>query len=349
MAYIVSASEKTNSIASDTETKAMLHLMNFHKDKDDICFFVVDFFNDITGVDRTGTKAWDVQSKGENGASPRNVGAFLVTLFKNYLSEFKFSDFILFIGSISNNSLIDANLNIFDINNFTPKAKDKLRNGLIEEAQKKTYIDKTKVTAENIDKFLPLVTFVTDKFTKSEYIRAIIKSNITVKEDYLIKIFNQIRDAQSAKKNTKSVEGISINKLRDFINYRRHLSANEIQLMIYSRIINMELTKNPKIPIYFEPVIKSLDEESYSPIDKQELLIQCQNNIFRMIFNKNNADAYWDLFSEIFNLLKNTDNKNLNVEDLYDKIDVDKLNAVPQLDFHSTMYLIALMKEIYND
>ena len=39
--------------------------MNFTPESNDIYYFVVDFFNDLTGMDKYYTKLWDLQSKGD--------------------------------------------------------------------------------------------------------------------------------------------------------------------------------------------------------------------------------------------------------------------------------------------
>ena len=62
MSYKVCSSEKLRKSGADAETKAMLYLMNFRKDSSEMNYFVVDFFNDVTGMDRMGRKLWDVQS-----------------------------------------------------------------------------------------------------------------------------------------------------------------------------------------------------------------------------------------------------------------------------------------------
>jgi len=43
MPYTVKSSEQHRKAASDTETKALLYLMNFHPDQNEIHYFVVDF------------------------------------------------------------------------------------------------------------------------------------------------------------------------------------------------------------------------------------------------------------------------------------------------------------------
>lgn len=44
MSYTVKSSERLRKSGSEAETKALLYLMNFRPDSDDIYYFVVDFF-----------------------------------------------------------------------------------------------------------------------------------------------------------------------------------------------------------------------------------------------------------------------------------------------------------------
>lgn len=108
MSYLVSSSEKLRKSAAETETKAMLYLMNFYEDSDEIYYFVVDFFNDITGMNRTSRALWDMQSKGAKNSSPKAIGAELVTLYKNYISEFDFKAYILFLGGVTGAFRVDG-------------------------------------------------------------------------------------------------------------------------------------------------------------------------------------------------------------------------------------------------
>jgi hypothetical protein len=43
MSYTVKSSEKTRKLRAETETKALLYLMNLRKDSDEIYYFIVDF------------------------------------------------------------------------------------------------------------------------------------------------------------------------------------------------------------------------------------------------------------------------------------------------------------------
>lgn len=100
MSYTVKSSEKLRRSGSEAETKALLYLMNFRPDSDDIYYFVVDFFNDLTGMDSMASKLWDVQSKGAHHVGPKAIGKELVTLFKNYMSPLTFEAYILFVVDV---------------------------------------------------------------------------------------------------------------------------------------------------------------------------------------------------------------------------------------------------------
>ncbi len=137
MAYTVQSSEKLRPSAADTETKAMLYLMNFRNDSNEIYYFVVDFFNDLTGMNRFTDRMWDLQSKGDKSPSPYTIGTELVTLYKNYVSEFNFDFYIVFLGGVTGTLRKDSNLTEFDINNIKDDALKKLKQGLKNECSKK--------------------------------------------------------------------------------------------------------------------------------------------------------------------------------------------------------------------
>lgn len=154
MPYTVRSSEKLRKSGADAETKAMLYLMNFRKDSSEMNYFVVDFFNDVTGMDRMGRKLWDVQSKASKTASAKGIGRELVTLFKNYLSEFTFVDYVIFMGGVPDTFRIDSSQNLFEATNINEKALISVRKGLIEESEKKEYIDNCNSVQREHDKKL---------------------------------------------------------------------------------------------------------------------------------------------------------------------------------------------------
>ncbi len=161
MSYTVKSSEKLRKTGAETETKALLYLMNFMADSDDIYYFVVDFFNDLTGMNNMATRLWDVQSKGAHNVGPKAIGKELVTLFKNYMSEFTFEAYILFVGSVSGTLRKDPSLDVFGIDNVKDAAIKLIKEGLNEEGRAKEYIDNSSLTDTSIDDFLKSVLFLT--------------------------------------------------------------------------------------------------------------------------------------------------------------------------------------------
>lgn len=271
MTYIVKSSERLRPAASETETKALLYLMNFREDSDEVYYFVVDFFNDLTGMCKMADKMWDVQSKGAKNSSPKMIGKELVTLYKNYLSDFEFSCFILFLGGVSNTVRIDNNINSFDVSNVEVSALEKIIEGLKEECKSKTYINDAEITDDKINDFLSKIYFVIDDKEKSEYVKKIIRLNplIIPKDEALVAIFNEIMNTQSGKKNNRIVEDITLSLPNDAISYGRHLTVTEIKILVLNRILTQEVVGG-KLPISFIPIYSKYPEEN-----RKNLLEDC--------------------------------------------------------------------------
>lgn len=86
--------------------------------------------------------------------------------------------------------------------------------------------------------------FVIDDDKKPvEYVKAIIRQhpNIIPGDKAPDAIFNEIRNKQADKKSVSVVEGIVIETTNETLNHCRHLTINEIRLVILQRIINRDL------------------------------------------------------------------------------------------------------------
>lgn len=339
MAYTIQSTEKTKSKGSEFETKALLYLMNFRNDSNEIYYFVIDFFNDVTGMDRYSNKAWDLQSKAAKNNFQADIGKELVTLFKNYSSDFNFDFYILFLGGVADSIRIDNTKNIFSIDNITLNSQKKIKDALIKESKIKTYIDDSKVNEINIKEFLKKVVFVIDEKEKSEYIKSIVQVNplIIPQKTVLEQIFNQIRDAQSSKKNNNTVEGITINVKEDFIYYNRHLTTNEIRMMVLNRLINYNLMQKGITPSFI-PIYSKLPDT-----EKKDMLEDCQLNIAKTLFDKNNSENFWALFNNIYEIT--TSDKNLSIDSAYKLLNIDILNNSNFLDMLSVKYFMAVIKD----
>lgn len=338
MPYTVQSSERLRKSGAEGETKALLYLMNFRSDSNEIHYFVVDFFNDLTGMDRYAEKLWDVQSKAAKNNSPNAIGKELVTLFKNFVSDLEFAFYILFIGGVTSTLRIDDSLSSFGFDNIKPESQKKLISGLSEEAKAKTYINNELITDSNISNFLSKVTFVIDDKTPCEYVREIIKDHpaIIPSDNDLIAIFNEIRDKQSEKKNT-SVEGITIQATDEVLNHCRHLTNSEIKLLTLQRIIS----KNPvelSVPQSFIPIYIS-----WPPQRQKDMFDECRQTLCRALFNKNAADAFWSLFENIYTLIMS--NPSLGSEDLFRMMDPAIKNATPDFDTLSLKFFISVVKD----
>jgi len=313
--------------------------MNFRNDSNDIYFFVVDFFNDLTGMDKMGKKLWDMQSKGAKNSSPKAIGKELVTLFKNFRSEIDFSYYLLFLGGISNTVRIDNSLNIFDIGNVKPESINKIKEGLLEESKDKTYIDYDSITEEEINAFLHKVQFVVDDKKPSEYVKSIVKIHLGImpNEDTLNAIFNEIRDQQSSKKNIGVVENITIETSFEALDYYHHLTSSEIKLLVLGRIIN----RNPfekGMPFSFMSTLNR------APVEKRKIVLEdCQLALSRALFNKNRADEFWALFENIYSTISSNPNDDINI--IFQKLNPVLVEQSYDFDVISLKYFISIVKD----
>ncbi|MGV2620744.1 UNVERIFIED_CONTAM: hypothetical protein N8J90_06135 [Halobacillus marinus] len=339
MTYIVKSSERLRHPAAETETKALLHLMNFRNDSQEIYYFVVDFFNDLTGMDRTAGKLWDLQSKGAKSSSPRAIGKELVTLFKNYRSELDFGFYVLFLGGVSNTLRIDNSQNIFDISNVKETSLEKVKKGLLEECAQKTYMDSDTITDKEIESFLKKVQFVIDDKKPSEYVKSIVKiqQHIIPNEEILDSIFNEIRKEQANKKDIGSVENITIETCDEALSYYHHLTSGEIKMLVLSRIIN----RNPfdkGIPFSFSPIYNH-----FPPEKRKSAVEDCQLALSRALFNKNSADIFWELFENIYITIVSNPTDDVNM--IFRKLDQSIIKQCYDFDVISLKYFISIVKD----
>ena len=269
------------------------------------------------------------------------LGDYLVTLYKNFLSELNFVDFILFIQSVSPTlKKINGVKSSFSFKDLNDEQRLSVKKSLISAAKKIEDIDLSKITDESAEEFLEKVQFVIDNKTCEEYIRDLIKldSSIELNNSELKKIFKEIRDKQSSKKNN-CVEGEIIESIKCIYNYDKYIKAHDIRMMILSRLISKDLTKiDKKITPSFIPLYSSIDSTIQA-----DFLEDCCNDLYKMLSDKNNVDAYWKLFSEIIKCIKSY--PKYSVDDIYEVISVDVLESVHFLNINSARYFIALIKD----
>lgn len=153
----------------------------------------------------------------------------------------------------------------------------------------------------------------------------------------LEQIFDQIRDVQSGKKNNGNVEGVTINSTEDFIYYNRHLNVNEIKMLVLSRLVNNNIMQKG-VPDPFIEIYTRLPETN-----RKDILEDCKLSIAKMLFDKNNADSFWNFFSHIYEVLSKEQDKS--IDELYRKLDRKILNRITWLDMLSIKYFMSIVKD----
>ena len=334
MNYTFKNTEINNKKASDFETKSLLYLISRKKEIDYVTF---DCFNDVSGVNKNHDKIWDVQSKNEKSLSPKKIGKYLFTLFDNYISTFSFHEFIFFAPILSEDYKINSKLNIYNLDNIEEKTLKRILNGLTEEVErvKGNSVD----YSEQIEIFLEKVFIVEDNSTENEYIKSVTKfKKVGIKsDDFYTSIFTDLRNIQSAKKNTY-IENEIISEIRDVLTFNRHLTTKDIEILIISRIIGVEIFNYSSIPITFFPIIKSLDNEEI-----KDILQECNSNLSRAFFNKNSNKVFWKVCEKIITFLN--ENKSSDVEYIYSETFKDYIFRISYLKDFTIKYLISIIIE----
>ncbi|KQK27550.1 hypothetical protein AR438_00425 [Chryseobacterium aquaticum] len=303
MNYTFKNTEINNKKASDFETKSLLYLIG---NKKEIEYVTFDCFNDVSGVNKQHDKIWDIQSKNEKSLSPKKIGKYLFTLFDNFISTFSFQEFIFFAPILNVSYKININQNIYNLNNIEEKTRIRILNGLKEEVLrvKGNSID----YSQQIEEFTKKVFIVEDNNTENEYIKSVTKFKKTniKSDDFYNSVFTDLRNIQTTKKNSY-IENETISEIRDVLNFNRHLTTTDVETLIISRIIGIEIFNYYSIPIYFFHLIKDYNTE-----DVKDIIQECNSNLSRAFFNKNSNQIFWNICEKIITFLNKNDSKDVN-------------------------------------
>jgi hypothetical protein len=341
--YIFKNTELNNKKASEFETKSLLYLFGMREDSSEIDYVAVDCFNDVTGLNNKVTKLWDIQSKNHKNLPPSKIGESLFTLYDNFISSFNFTEYILFIPKLDRSYLIDNTINIYNYSNINKKTKKGI--------EKKLKLEIARVKNDIIDPptlisdFLNQITFVEDNKQISTYIKQI--SNFKNKKKYPNKfyenIFKEIRDKQTGLKNSY-IENKTIFYPKDVLTFERHITKKEINTLIISRLVGVNIFSNNGIPISFLPIINARTDDSE---DITDLIQECNENLCRAFFNKNDSRNFWQI-SEFIILTIKKDIK-IDINTVYDML-LDSLKVKSDYLTKTTiLYMISLVVEGVNN
>lgn len=344
MGYKFLSVERGTSPGNNAETCALLHLMCFAEERDEISQFAIDCFNDVTGMDKSCFTLYDVQSKAGKNSTPSKLGEELVTLFENSVSAFSqfFVTFTLFVGGVSSSVLENPELEVFGFHDMKPEAQKSVREHLVAACRERHGgVFNDLITDENVDDFLcNKARFAIAKSNPTDYIRALAcnTSELLPEDRRLMKIFTDIRDAQSAIKNRPSILGETINRPDEVMDYGRTLSAESIRLLVIQRLLNRDFLGDD-VPDEFRSYLRTLPVEE----DERDVIEESQSGLFRQYLDKNNREAFWTLLSAIVTILKQ--DRSALAEEVYVRIDVDTLKACSHMDKRSHLFFISVVKD----
>lgn len=223
--YKFKTSEQNNDKATEFETKSLLYLLTKIKGHSGISLFIIDCFNDVTGVAEDYSDSWDIQSKNVASLTPRTVGKALYTLFANYVSDISFGHFILYLPQLKESYVEDVSVETFDIGNFKNTKVADVKDGLIAEIERRNDPDVNEpVALSKLDQFLSDVVFAFDRYGKSDYIKSIIefKNVSNLDAEFLNRIFDEIR-AQQATKKSEMYMAKKLPQFKKQKNLKKHL------------------------------------------------------------------------------------------------------------------------------
>ncbi|MGK0256428.1 MAG: hypothetical protein ACI81I_001045 [Arcobacteraceae bacterium] len=341
--YTFKNTEINNKKASEFETKSLLYLFGMRKDSNEIEYVTVDCFNDVTGSNNDFTKLWDIQSKNHISLPPSKIGESLFTLYDNFISKINFTEYILFIPKLERNYLIDSTLNIYNYKNIN----EKTRKGI----EKKLKSEIARVKDDIFDPpalfydFLKQITFVEDNKQIITYIKEIsnFKNKRIYPKEFYENIFKEIRDKQTGLKNSY-IENKIIFHPKDVLSFERHITKQEINTLIINRLIGVDIFSNNGIPVAYLSVINSITNDTE---DVNDLIQDCNENLSRAFFNKNDSRNFW-IISEFIILTIKKDPK-VTIYIVYDMlIDSIKIKST-YLTKNTILYMISLVIEGVNN
>ncbi len=344
MGYKFFSVERNTRSGNNAETCALLHLMCYSDERDEIEQFAIDCFNDVTGMDGSCFSLYDVQSKADKKVTPAELGEDLATLFENSVSDFSqyFVSFTLFVGGVSPTVLEDSNLEVFTFPDMRVKAQQSVREHLVEACSKRHgSVFKDKVTDENIDDFLcNKVHFVVAKSDPTDYIRALAcdTSELFPSERKLKQIFGEVRNAQSNLKNMPSIADEVINRPDEVLDFGRALQAKDIRLLVIQRLLNRNFFED-EIPPEFQDYLESLPPEKL----ERDVVEESQAGLFRQYLDKNNRKAFWELLEKIVTLLDG--DRTMGIKSIYEQIDINTLKACAYMNKYSHLFFISIVKD----
>ncbi|MBH0037755.1 hypothetical protein [Pseudoalteromonas sp. SWN166] len=339
MHYVFTNTERNNFKASVFETKSLLYLATQSPKYKKISILTIDCFNDVSGM-CDEENLWDIQAKNEKNLTPRKIGKYLITLYNNYISEFKpfFKEFIFFMPHLKEDYVEEPSLSCYDIKNFKETHKQKLIAGLKAKASLSDDI--------NLKGFFDRILFVEDRSEEKMYVKGLMRFQSSKLDDdkFFKAIFTEIRDKQTALKNSE-IENIRIEQPIDVLTLDRSLKTEQLQVFVLNRFVGGDVFSNSrKCPASYIRFTRRFHDED----DIEDHIYEQNAALSRAFFNKNNQINFWCLFEAIFKEF--CEDKNKKVTDVVSNIRTNLIDKVEHMDSDSTLFLVAMVRDgLIND
>lgn len=333
MSYVFKKTEQNNYKASVFETKSLLYLAAQNSKYQKVSYLTIDCFNDVSGM-CDQQNIWDVQAKNEQSLTPRKIGKYLITLYENYISNFNpfFQEFIFFMPQVKSDYILHPKLSTYTLDNFDEKHRLRVIEGLKKEAD---LDDKT-----DLNNFFEKLLFVEDRSEEKLYVKGIMhfQSSKMCSDDFYKAIFKEIRDRQTALKNSE-IENKVIDKPIDVLTLERSLTTQDLQIFVLNRFIGSDVFSNMRnCPSSYLTYTRRISEE-----DMEDHVYDQNASLSRAFFDKQNQQNFWRLFESIFKEFHQ--DKNKKVSEVMNALKPVVMDRVQHMDINSTRFLVAMIRD----
>lgn len=115
------------------------------------------------------------------------------------------------------------------------------------------------------------------------------------------------------------------------------MSVSEIKLLVLNRILTQKVV-GAELPKSFLPIYNNYPEES-----RANLLEDCQLDFSKALFDTTSQDDYWKLFEEVYKLI--IDNPNDDINAIFNKLDRSLKKRCRHFNALSLKYFISKIKD----
>ena len=233
---------------------------------------------------------------------------------------------------VKSDYILQSKLTTYTLENFDETHRLRVIEGLKKEAS----LDDT----TNLSDFFDKLIFVEDRSEEKFYVKGIMhfQSSKMCSDDFYKAIFKEIRDRQTALKNSE-IENEVISKPIDVLAFERSLTTQDLQVFVLNRFVGSDVFSNMRsCPSSYVTYTRRINED-----DMENHIFQQNASLSRAFFDKQNQQNFWRLFESIFKEFHK--DKNRKVSDVMNAIKPVVMDRVQHMDINSTRFLVAMIRD----